>query len=193
MYDKGFIYSFWNDDALLYIGKTENQLLDRLRTHSHCDKKVYQATKQIKFMQCENPIVLDLMEKVLISQLKPLYNIRDRYSDEQVSELLDKYGFNFEINWEILPQSIFHFTNKKLTKEEIRAKQLEGIKKAKEEGKYKGRKPMIEARQKFVELIPLNISGERTALSICKEIGISPNSFYRWKLKWERGELFNDE
>ncbi len=89
--------------------------------------------------------------------------------------------------------TLVHGTNPERRGTHWKELQRAGIEKAKREGKYRGRKPMFETRQKFVELIPLNISGERTARSICKEIGISPNSFYRWKLKWERGELFNDE
>jgi len=61
------------------------------------------------------------------------------------------------------------------------------------QGKYKGRSPNYEKRQKFIELLPSNLSGERTALSICKELDISPNSFYRWKAKYEKGELLKND
>ena len=190
MSDKGFIYSFWNNNNLLYLGKTEGALLDRLKTHSHCPKEMYKKITNIRFIQCNNPLVLDIMEKVLIFQLNPEYNIRDRYEKKDVEELLNKYHFSFSTNWEELPSAIFQFSSKKLTPEEIKERQLAGVQKAKAQGKYKGRKPQMETRHKFVELLPSNLSGERTARSICNELGISPNSFYRWKLKYEQGRLF---
>ena len=68
--------------------------------------------------------------------------------------------------------------------------QQAGINKAKAEGKYKGRKPQTEKKQLFNTLLPLNLNGEKTATSICQELNISPQTFYRWKHEYERGELF---
>ena len=86
--------------------------------------------------------------------------------------------------------TIIHGTNPIRRGTHWRELQKAGIERARSEGKYVGRKPQMETRYKFVELLPYNLSGERSALSICKELGISPNTFYRWKLKYEQGRLF---
>ena len=191
MTNKGFIYSFWTkNNKLLYLGKTEGTLLDRLRTHSHCPKEVYKQTDIIKFFPCSNPIILDVVEKILINSLQPEYNIRDYYEEQWLKEFLTQTNFTYNYTWQELPSEIFHFNS---TPEEIRQRQIEGIQKAKMQGKYKGRSPNYEKRQKFIELLPSNLSGERTALSICKELDISPNSFYRWKAKYEKGELLKND
>ena len=71
--------------------------------------------------------------------------------------------------------------------------QKAGIEKAKAEGKFKGRPPQNEKKRQFVELLPLNIAGERTATSIFKELEISACTFYRWKKEYEeKGEMFGN-
>ena len=57
-----------------------------------------------------------------------------------------------------------------------RERQLEGIAKAKKEGKYKGRKPT--ARAKADEVRALHQQG-MPVTQICKQVGISRSSFYR--------------
>jgi hypothetical protein len=192
--NKGFIYSFWDENNnLLYIGKTEGALLDRLRTHSHCEKKVYEKTTIIKFFSCPNPIVLDVVEKLLIGQLSPSYNIRDTYDADVIAEFVNTTNFSFQYEWKDLPREVFHFQGCTLSEEEIRRRQIEGIKRAKAEGKYKGRKPQTEKKRQFVELLPLNLAGERTATSIFKELEISSCTFYRWKKEYEeKGEMFGN-
>lgn len=190
MYNKGFIYSFWDkNNTLLYIGKTEDTLLNRLRTHTHCDKEVYKLTTNIKFFHCENPIVLDVIEKILIGTLEPIYNIKDYYNQEDIIDFVKQVNFHYEYSWQELPNEIFSFNLPSLTKEEIKERQRQGIEKAKQEGKYKGRKPLAFKRSEFARLIPYNLSGEKTAKSIQHDLNISPTTFYRWKQQFEKGEL----
>ncbi|MBD5452432.1 MAG: recombinase family protein [Lachnospiraceae bacterium] len=64
-----------------------------------------------------------------------------------------------------------------LEREYIRQRQKEGIEIAKEEGKYKGRRP--KKLNDFDEIYAQWKSGKITATSACKQLGISRSTFYR--------------
>ena len=64
-----------------------------------------------------------------------------------------------------------------LEREYIRQRQKEGIEIAKEEGKYKGRRP--KKLNDFDEIYAQWKSGKITATSACKHLGISRSTFYR--------------
>lgn len=66
-----------------------------------------------------------------------------------------------------------------LERENILARQKEGIAIAKKEGKYKGRKRIKIDEKKFVQMVDEWKLGERTASSIYKYFNISPQTFYR--------------
>ena len=67
-----------------------------------------------------------------------------------------------------------------LERECILQKQAEGIAIAKEQGKYKGRKPKDIDKKEFVRYCKEWRNGERTAVSIQKRFSISAQTFYRW-------------
>ena len=185
MCNHGFIYSFWDkEDNLLYIGKTEGALLDRLRAHNHCVKTLYEETMTIKFFSCPNPLILDVVEKLLIGQLSPIYNIKDIYDKVSINEFIEMTNFSYNYKWVELPRDVFRFTNSKLTKEEIKQRQAEGIKKAKKEGKYKGRKPKEYDTELFRQMLTEWRAGERTAVSIQRAFNISAQTFYKWEKKY---------
>ena len=59
-------------------------------------------------------------------------------------------------------------------------RQAEGIAIAKEQGKYKGRKPKDIDKEEFKKLCAEWRQGKRTAVSIQKKFSISAQTFYRW-------------
>lgn len=59
-------------------------------------------------------------------------------------------------------------------------RQAEGIAIAKEQGKYKGRKPKDIDKEEFKKVCAEWRQGKRTAVSIQKKFGISAQTFYRW-------------
>jgi DNA invertase Pin-like site-specific DNA recombinase len=67
-----------------------------------------------------------------------------------------------------------------LERECILQRQAEGIAIAKEQGKYKGRKPKDIDKVEFVKLCKEWRQGQRTAVSIQKKFGITAQTFYRW-------------
>mgnify|MGYP003300008393 CR=1 FL=1 len=66
-----------------------------------------------------------------------------------------------------------------LERENILERQREGIEIAKQEGKYKGRKPLEVDEKKFRSICSKWRSGEITASAAMKELGLKPNTFYR--------------
>ena len=66
-----------------------------------------------------------------------------------------------------------------LERENILARQREGIAIAKKEGKYKGRKRIEINDKEFSEMVKEWKEGKRTASSIYKHFGISSQTFYR--------------
>ena len=67
-----------------------------------------------------------------------------------------------------------------LERESILQRQAEGIAIAKAEGKYKGRQPKAVDEKRFKKAVAEWRSGDRTAVSIQREFGISGTTFYRW-------------
>ena len=58
-------------------------------------------------------------------------------------------------------------------------RQKEGIAIAKQEGKYKGRKPVAVDEAKFRAVCARWRAGEITATTAMKELDLKPNTFYR--------------
>ena len=67
-----------------------------------------------------------------------------------------------------------------LERENILQRQKEGIEIAKEQGKYKGRKPKEINEEKFKRMCAEWRRGEITAVSIQREFKITAQTFYRW-------------
>ncbi len=66
-----------------------------------------------------------------------------------------------------------------LERENILERQREGIAIAKEQNKYKGRKPLDVDEELFRKLCSSWRAGEITATAAMKELGLKPNTFYR--------------
>ena len=66
-----------------------------------------------------------------------------------------------------------------LERENILERQREGIEIAKQEGKYKGRKPLEVDEKKFRSICSKWRAGEMTATAAMKELELKPNTFYR--------------
>ena len=66
-----------------------------------------------------------------------------------------------------------------LERENILERQREGIEIAKNDGKYKGRKPVEFDEEKFVSVCKKWRDGKMTATAAMKEVGLKPNTFYR--------------
>ena len=70
-----------------------------------------------------------------------------------------------------------------LERESILERQREGIEIAKAAGKYKGRKPVAVDEAKLRAVCARWRAGEITATAAMQEVGLKPNTFYRWVKK----------
>ena len=66
-----------------------------------------------------------------------------------------------------------------LEREYILERQREGIEIARQNGKYKGRKPISVDGEKFAEVYARWKSGEVKGVSAMRELGLTPSTFYR--------------
>ncbi|MBR3473724.1 MAG: recombinase family protein [Oscillospiraceae bacterium] len=67
----------------------------------------------------------------------------------------------------------------RLERKERREKQQEGIERAREEGKYKGRKPIAVDEALFDSVVSLWKAGQITAREAMARLDLKPNTFYR--------------
>ena len=68
-------------------------------------------------------------------------------------------------------------------------KQRSGIEKARQEGKYKGRKPILVDEALFEDIIRLWKGGEITARQAMSRLELKPNTFYRRIREWEANRI----
>jgi hypothetical protein len=156
-----------------------------MRSHTHLSDEVYKKVKTIKFITIQNSLVMDIMEILAINIYQPLYNTANLYDlDEVTPELKDVYDKYIQPidEWKELPSEIFSFSERfvEIPAKTFKEKQKEGIQKAKELGKYKGRKAMKIDEDKFKQMLIEWKNKERTAVSIQREFHISAQTFYRW-------------
>ena len=157
-----------------------------MRSHTHLSDEVYKKVKTIKFIAMQSLLVMDIMEILAINIYQPLYNTTNLYDlDEVTPELKDMYDKYMQPidEWKELPSEIFSFSERfvpEIPAKTFKEKQKEGIQKAKELGKYKGRKAIQIDENKFKQMLIEWKNKERTAVSIQREFHISAQTFYRW-------------
>lgn len=78
-----------------------------------------------------------------------------------------------------------------LDREEQKAHRREGIERAREDGKYKGRRPIAVDESLFDRVVERWQSGEITARQAMGELELKPNTFYR-RIKEREGQKMKD-
>ena len=91
------LYKIYEDDTLVYIGRTHQPLQDRLRGHffgkpMHRKIDIFRTTK-IEYAELTTVADLYLYEIYYINKLKPPYNGKDKAHDELT---IDLPGLNFK-------------------------------------------------------------------------------------------------
>lgn len=180
----GFLYKFIDkSNDIIYIGKTDkNNIYERLRNHNHLVQSCYKEIDKIFYSQCDNLSDLAILEPYFINIYHPKYNKEFNYFENTPS-----FKINIDLNWKELDYKalgidFMHLSTKekiKLSEEEIKTRQKIGIQRAKEQGKYKGRKRIQLPEKEFKKAVEQWRQGNRTATSIFKEFGISSQTFYR--------------
>lgn len=180
----GFLYKFINkDNSIIYIGKTDkNNIYKRLSNHNHLPQECYEEIDKIFYSQCDNLSDLAVLEPYFINIYHPKYNKEFNYFDETLS-----FKINITLKWKELDYKALGINfmplsakeKIKLSEEEIEIRQKIGIQKAKEQGKYKGRKRIQLPEKEFEKAVNSWKAGDRTATSVFKDFGISSQTFYR--------------
>lgn len=176
----GFLYIFYNKENIIYIGKTEKDLFQRLKQHNHLPEKCYNSITKIMYSKIENLSDLAVLEDYLICLYHPIYNTYNNFSDNL------SFKINFSFNWKELDLDLIKFplTKEKVSEEERLQRQREGIAIAKAQGKYKGRQRIKINEDKFRRLCKEWREGKRTAVSIQREMNITSQTFYRRVNEW---------
>ena len=139
---KIILYKIYEDDTLVYIGRTHQPLQDRLRGHffnkpMHRAINIFRTTK-IEFAELPTIADLYLYEIYYINKLKPPFNGNDKTHDELTVELpplefkefecklMDKWKEKIKANNEALEVKKKTETEFLMRKSEMRRKRANG-------------------------------------------------------------------
>lgn len=184
-----YIYKYVLNNDIVYIGQTQD-LHRRIQNHSKEIGLGDNNKIEIYYSQVPNKISMDIYEYLLIKKYKPKYN-KQYNNDIEVLCSLDK-----EPTWilYIEPKNLNKEKSikEKLTKEEIKIRQMAGIAKAKQEGKYKGGHPKPKP-DNWKELYQKYLDRKYTKVALAKKLNISRPTLDRWIKELENNkELFNE-
>lgn len=153
----------------------ENIFIDK-QSGKNAERK--ELKRMLSFCRKGDTVYCDSISRIA-RNTKDLLNIIDELNQKQVHFVSLKEQIDTST-----PQGKFVLTIFgalfELERECILQNQAAGIQIAKEQGKYKGRKPKAIDTKEFKRLCAEWRKGERTAVSIQKRFDISAQTFYRW-------------
>lgn len=99
--DKIGIYLFWHKDYILYVGKTTKKNTHRVLS-SYKERKGKISIDFLSFIEIDNIADLNILEIILISELKPLYN-KDCVCDDNPAIYRSEIDIDdlVKIEWEV--------------------------------------------------------------------------------------------
>lgn len=110
------IYRFKdNKNKIIYIGKAR-KLIERIKTHRHLPEECYRSIDKIEFVSFDSYDDTDIVERYLISKLKPRFN--REFSDRKVTITID---FIDNLKWTVLDKSKYQnfFDNRFIESKEV--------------------------------------------------------------------------
>lgn len=153
----------------------ENIYIDK-QSGKNAERK--QLKEMIKFARKGDTVYCDSISRIA-RNTKDLLNIIEELNQKQVDFVSLKENIDTTT-----PQGKFMLTIfgacAELERECILQNQKQGIAVAKEQGKYKGRKPKEIDEKEFKKMCAEWRNGSRTAVSIQRKFGITAQTFYRW-------------
>ena len=84
-----YVYKYVLDNQIIYIGKNDTNLQDRIIQHQREEKFKPYMEADIYYIELKNKAETSGLEKLLINKYKPILNIVDKYkttSDIQFEE-----------------------------------------------------------------------------------------------------------
>ena len=77
------IYKYVYDGEIIYIGKSDNSILNRVKSHKNEEKfKPYLDKAVVYYIECKNPAHTQILETYLINKYKPCLNASFKYEDD---------------------------------------------------------------------------------------------------------------
>lgn len=133
--------------------------------------------KMMEYVREDDTVVVESISR-FARNTKDLLNLVDELKSKGVAFISLKESIDTTT-----PQGQFMLTvfgaMAELERESILQRQREGIAIAKQEGKYKGRKPIEIDDKTFKQACKAWRAGEITATEAMKRVGLKPNTFYR--------------
>jgi len=130
--------------------------------------------KMLDFVREGDTLVVESISRLSRSVQDFLF-ITEQLREKKVNFISQKENFDFSTPTGQMMMQIFAVLAE-FERKQMKERQLEGIKIAREQGKYKGRKP--KELPNFEKLCEDYIEGKKSASSICRRLGISRSTFY---------------
>lgn len=154
--------------------KVEKLFIDKA-SGKNTDRKAFK--EMMAFVRAGDIVVVESISRIA-RNTRDLLSIVSELTEKQVEFVSLKESIDTTT-----PQGRFMLTVfgalAELERENILERQREGIAIAKDEGKYKGRKPLEIDEERFKDACARWRAGEITATAAMQEVGLKPNTFYR--------------
>ena len=154
--------------------KAEKLFIDKA-SGKNTDRKAFK--EMMGFVRAGDMVIVESISRIA-RNTRDLLSIVSELTEKQVEFVSLKENIDTTT-----PQGRFMLTVfgalAELERENILERQREGIAIAKDEGKYKGRKPLEIDEEQFKNVCARWRAGEVTATAAMKEVGLKPNTFYR--------------
>lgn len=154
--------------------KAEKLFIDKA-SGKNTDRKAFK--EMMAFVRAGDIVVVESISRIA-RNTRDLLSIVSELTEKQVEFVSLKESIDTTT-----PQGRFMLTVfgalAELERENILERQREGIAIAKDEGKYKGRKPLEIDEERFKDACARWRAGEITATAAMQEVGLKPNTFYR--------------
>lgn len=154
--------------------KAEKLFIDKA-SGKNTDRKAFK--EMMGFVRAGDMVIVESISRIA-RNTRDLLSIVSELTEKQVEFVSLKENIDTTT-----PQGRFMLTVfgalAELERENILERQREGIAIAKDEGKYKGRKPLEIHEEQFKDVCARWRAGEVTATAAMKEVGLKPNTFYR--------------
>lgn len=154
--------------------KAEKLFIDKA-SGKNTDRKAFK--EMMGFVRAGDMVIVESISRIA-RNTRDLLSIVSELTEKQVEFVSLKENIDTTT-----PQGRFMLTVfgalAELERENILERQREGIAIAKDEGKYKGRKPLEIDEEQFKDVCAKWRAGEVTATAAMKEVGLKPNTFYR--------------
>lgn len=154
--------------------KTEKLFIDKA-SGKNTARKAFK--EMMAFVRAGDMVVVESISRIA-RNTRDLLSIVSELTEKQVEFVSLKESIDTTT-----PQGRFMLTVfgalAELERENILERQREGIAIAKDEGKYKGRKPLDVDEEQFKDVCARWRTGKITATAAMQEVGLKPNTFYR--------------